>query len=253
MILASILRSAYTDLTVSTPAAASPLYAGYNGQSLYWIDAFYFGIDNHARWWVRVPLDMLQGAVRTIFKFESTGALSVEVVLYGITGQGDMLFGVDTDGQTWRESYQSGLIAGYDNSGTTWTEQDVFNFLGTGSDNLDNNWWFVTFIYQDVLPVSAGMNISLLTPTPLPEEEKSVVSEQKEKQVSPAHFPSGKSLGKITSYLKVLSCNPTLTQKMELLASTSLDPTALLTFAKEEVFPPERREALARMMDNHTD
>jgi hypothetical protein len=39
-------------------------------------------------------------------------------------------------------------------------------------------------------------------------------------------------------------------QKLELLASTSLDPASLLKFAEEEVFPPERREVLERMMDD---
>ncbi len=236
-------------LAITTPSAASPLYAGYNGQSLFWIDTFYFGIDNQARWWVRFPLDILQGTVRIIFKFESTGALSTEVVLYGITGQGDLLFGFDTAGQTWGESYQTGFVSGYDSSGATWTEQDVFDFVGTGTDNLDNVWWFVSFNYQNVFPVSAGMNVSLLTPEP-PVEDEPVVEEQ---QNLSAGLPSGKNLRKLVGYVKEISRDGELMQKLELLASTSLDPASLLKFAEEEVFPPERREALERMMDDTLD
>jgi hypothetical protein len=233
-------------LVITTPSAASPLYAGYNGQSLFWIDTFYFGIDNQARWWVRFPLDMLQGTVRIIFKFESTGALSTEVVLYGITGQGDLLFGFDTAGQTWGEAYQMGFVSGYDSSGATWTEQDVFDFVGTGADNFDNVWWFVSFNYQNVFPVSAGMNVSLLTPEP-PVEDEPVVEEQ---QNLSAGLPSGKNLRKLVGYVKEISRDGELMQKLELLASTSLDPASLLKFAEEEVFPPERREVLERMMDD---
>ena len=233
-------------LAIATPSAASPLYAGYNGQSLFWIDTFYFGIDNQARWWVRFPLDILQGTVRIIFKFESTGALSSEVVLYGITGQGDLLFGFDTAGQTWGESYQTGFVSGYDSSGATWTEQDVFDFVGTGTDNLDNLWWFVSFNYQNVFPVSAGMNVSLLTTEP-PVEDEPVVEEQ---QNLSAGLPSGKNLRKFVGYVKEISRDGELMQKLELLASTSLDPASLLKFAEEEVFPPERREVLERMMDD---
>lgn len=236
-------------LVITTPSAASPLYAGYNGQSLFWIDTFYFGIDNQARWWVRFPLDMLQGTVRIIFKFESTGALSTEVVLYGISGQGDLLFGFDTAGQTWGESYQTGFVSGYDSSGATWTEQDVFDFVGTGADNFDNIWWFVSFNYQNVFPVSAGMNVSLLTPEP-PVGNEPVVEEQ---QNLSAGLPSGKNLRKLVGYVKEISRDGELMQKLELLTSTSLDPASLLTFAEEEVFPPERREALERMMDDTLD
>jgi hypothetical protein len=236
-------------LSITTPSAASPLYAGYNGQSLFWIDTFYLGIDNQFRWWVRVPLDLLPGSVRIIFKYESTGAISTELVLFllGITGQPDLLFGVDTNGQTWGESYQTGFASGYDNTGATWTEQEVLQFVGSGSDNLNNLWWFITFIYQDIIPFSAGMNISLLSPEP-PEEEPPV-SERNEKQPS-TDFPSTKKILKLTSYLKELSRNDELLQKLEQLTGTSLDPTSLLTFAEEEIFTPKRREALSRMIDN---
>ena len=236
-------------LAITTPSAASPLYAGYNGQSLFWIDTFYFGIDNQARWWVRFPLDMLQGTVRIIFKYESTGALSTEIVLYGITGQGDLLFGFDTAGQTWGESYQTGFVSGYGNSGATWTEQDVFDFVGTGADNFDNVWWFVSFNYQNAFPVSVGMNVSLLTPEPLGADEPVVEEQQK----LSAGLPSGKNLRKLVGYVKEISRDGGLMQKLELLASTSLDPASLLKFAEEEVFPPERREALERMMDDTLD
>ena len=235
-------------LAITTPSAASPLYAGYNGQSLFWVDTFYFGIDNQFRWWVRVPLDLLQGSVRIIFKYESTGAISTELVLFlqGITGQQDLLFGVDTNGQAWGESYQTGFVSGYDGAGTTWTEQDVFQFVGSGSDNLNNVWWFITFIYQNAFPFSAGMNLSLLTPEP-PEEEPTV-SEREEKQLS-AGLPSARNILKLTGYLRELSRNEELLQKLEQLTASSLDPAALLTFAEEEVFPPERREDLSRMID----
>ena len=235
-------------LAITAPSTASPLYAGYNGQSLFWIDTFYFGIDNQFRWWVRVPLDLLRGSVRIIFKYESTGAISTELVLFlvGITGQPDLLFGIDTNGQTWGESYQTGFVSGYDSTGTTWTEQDVLEFIGSGSDNLDNVWWFVTFIYQNAFPFSAGMNLSLFAPEP-PEEEPTA-SERKEKQLS-AGLPSAKKILKLTGYLRELSRNDELLQKLEQLTASSLDPASLLTFAEEEVFPPERREDLSRMID----
>jgi hypothetical protein len=235
-------------LSITAPSSASPLYAGYNGQSLFWIDTFYFGIDNQFRWWIRVPLDLLRGSVRIIFKYESTGAISTELVLFlvGITGQPDLLFGVDTNGQTWGESYQTGFVSGYDSTGATWTEQDVLEFIGSGSDNLDNVWWFVTFIYQNAFPFSAGMNLSLLSPE-LPEEEPTA-SKREEKQLS-AGLPSAKKILKLTGYLRDLSRNDELLQKLEQLTASSLDPVSLLIFAEEEVFPPERREDLSRMID----
>jgi hypothetical protein len=235
-------------LAITAPSTASPLYAGYNGQSLFWIDTFYFGIDNQFRWWVRVPLDLLRGAVRIIFKYESTGVLSTEFVLFlqGITGQPDLLFGVDTDGQAWGESYQPGFLSGYDSTGTTWTEQDVLEFIGSGSDNVDNAWWFVTFIYRNAFPFSAGMNLSLLAQEP-PEEEPTA-SEKDEKQLS-AGLPSVKNILELTGYLRELSRDEELLQKLEQLTASSLDPAALLTFAEKEVFPPERREDLSRMID----
>jgi hypothetical protein len=235
-------------LAITAPSTASPLYAGYNGQSLFWIDTFYFGIDNQFRWWVRVPLDLLQGSVRVIFKYESTGAISTELVLFlvGITGQPDLLFGIDTNGQTWGESYQTGFVSGYDSTGATWTEQDVLEFIGSGSDNLDNVWWFITFIYQNVLPFSAGMNLSLMAPEP-PEEDPTT-SEREEKQLS-AGLLSAKKILNLTRYLQKLSRNDELLQKLEQLTASSLDPASLLTFAEEEVFPPERREDLSRMID----
>ena len=236
-------------LAITTPSAASPLYAGYNGQSLFWIDTFYFGIDNQFRWWVRVPLDLLRGSVRIIFKYESTGAISTELVLFlsGITGQQDLLLGVDTDGLTWGEFYRTGFLSGFDSTGASWTEQDVLEFVGNGSDNLDNVWWFVTFIYQNAFPFSAGMNISLLSSEP-PEEEPAV-SERDEKQLS-AGLPSAKKILKLAGYLRGLSRNDELLQKLEQLTGSSWDPASLLTFAEEEVFPPERREALSHMIDN---
>ncbi|MDX1779156.1 MAG: hypothetical protein R3339_09775, partial [Thermodesulfobacteriota bacterium] len=183
-----------------------------------------------------------------IFKYESTGAISTELVLFlvGITGQPDLLFGVDTNGQAWGESYQTGFLSGYDSTGTTWTEQDVLEFIGSGSDNLDNVWWFVTFIYQNAFPFSAGMNLSLLSPEP-PEEEPAA-SKREEKQLS-AGLPSAKKILKLTGYLRELSRNDELLQKLEQLTASSLDPASLLTFAEEEVFPPERREDLSRMID----
>lgn len=236
-------------LAITTPSAASPLYAGYNGQSLFWIDTFYFGIDNQFRWWVRVPLDLLPGSVRIIFKYESTGALSSELVLFlsGITGQQDLLFGVDTDGLTWGEFYQTGFLSGFDSTGASWTEQNVYEFVGSGSDNLNNVWWFVTFIYQNAFPFSAGMNISFLAPEP-PEQEPTVL-ERDEKQPSPA-FPSAEKILKLAGHLRELSRNDELLQKLEQLTGSSLDPASLLTFAEEEVFPREKREALSRMIDN---
>ncbi len=74
-------------LVMATPLAASPLYGGYNGQSLFWVDTFFFGIDNEARWWVRLPLDIVAEKLRVIFKIESSGTLSVDVAAFNSAGQ----------------------------------------------------------------------------------------------------------------------------------------------------------------------
>ena len=164
-------------LVMATPLAASPLYGGYNGQSLFWVDTFFFGIDDQARWWVRLPVDIVRETLRIIFKFESSGALSVELAAFNSVGQADFLIGVDTDGLSWGETFQTNLLAGSDSSGATWTEQSVLSFVGSGSDSNNNNWWFATYNFQNIFPLTAGINATLLLPPPSTAEEEETTPE----------------------------------------------------------------------------
>jgi hypothetical protein len=235
---------------MTTPLAASPLYGGYNGQSLFWIDTFFFGIDDQARWWVRVPLDIIGGRVRIIFKLESGGALSVEFVAFNSVGQADFLVGIDTDGLSWGETYQLNVLAGSDSSGATWTEQSVLTFAGTGSDNNDNNWLFATYDYQNIFPLTAGVNVTLLLPAPPTEEEREIASEEQKTFFSTLSTLHRERVVKLITFIKELSRNDELLQKAKTLTSHSLDRTSLLRFANEEVFSHEKRKKIEGIMNN---
>ena len=237
-------------LVMATPLAASPLYGGYNGQSLFWVDTFFFGIDSEARWWVRLPLDIIAEKLRIIFKFESSGALSVELATFNSVGQADFLIGIDTDGLSWGETFQTNLLAGSDSSGATWTEQSVLSFAGSGSDSNGNNWWFATYNFQNIFPLTAGVNVTLLLPAPPTEEEGEITSEEQKTFFSPLSILHREKVLKLITFVKELSRNDELLQKAKILTSHSLDRTSLLRFANEEVFSHKRRKKIEGIMNN---
>ncbi len=237
-------------LVMATPLAASPLYGGYNGQSLFWVDTFFFGIDNEARWWVRLPLDIVAEKLRVIFKIESSGALSVDVAAFNSVGQADFLIGVDTDGLSWGETFQTNLLAGYDSSGTTWTEQSLLSFVGSGSDNNGNNWWFATYNFQNIFPLTAGINITLLLPAPPTGEDEATTPEEEKTFFSPLSILNREQVLELITFVKELSRDDVLIQKAKNLASHSLDQASLLQFANEEVFSHGRRQKIEGVINN---
>lgn len=235
-------------LVMATPLAASPLYGGYNGQSLFWVDTFFFGIDNQARWWVRLPLDIVAEKLRIIFKFESSGALSAELATFNSVAQADFLIGIDTDGLSWGETYQTNLLTGFDSSGGTWTEQSVLSFAGSGSDNNGNNWWFATYNVQNLFPLTAGINVTLLLPPTPTEEEGEVAPEEQKTFFAPLRALNRENVVKLFTFVKELSRNEELIQKAKTLTSHSLDQESLLRFADEEVFSHKRKKKIEGMM-----
>lgn len=237
-------------LVMATPLAASPLYGGYNGQSLVWVDTFFFGIDNEARWWVRLPLDILGGTVRIIFKFESSGALSAELATFNSVGQAQLLLGIDTDGLTWGETYQTNLLAGADSSGATWTEQSVLSFAGSGSDSNGNNWWFATYNFQNIFPLTAGINVTLLLPAPPTEEDEETTPEEEKTFYAPLSILNREKVLELITLVKELSRDDELIQKAKTLTSHSLDQASLLHFANEEVFSHGRRKKIEGVINN---
>ena len=237
-------------LVVATPLAASPLYGGYNGQSLFWVDTFFFGIDNEARWWVRLPLDIVAETLRIIFKIESSGALSVELAAFNSVGQADFLIGIDTDGLSWGETFQTDLLAGYDSSGATWTEQSVLSFAGSGSDNNGNNWWFATYNFQNIFPLTAGINVTLLLPPPPTEEEEKITPEAEKTFFAPLSILNREKVLELITFVKELSRDDELIQKAKTLTSHSLNQASLMQFANEEVFSHERRKKIEGVINN---
>lgn len=237
-----ILALALWCATVTAPVAASPLYGGYNGQSILWFDAFFFGADNQGRWWVRVPVDIIPGSIRTIFKLESGGILSAEIALYNIPGQDNFLLGIDSAGIFWTEIYQASFLAGNDSSGNSWSEQSIFNFLGTGSDNNGKAWWFSAFTFQNIFPLTLGLSPSAFLPPP--PVESADAGEKKGSMLPLKAADRGKALT-LMSYVTALSRDSRLAEGLML---QGFHPLALLTFAEKEVFPEERREALEAMM-----
>jgi hypothetical protein len=235
---------------MATPLAASPLYGGYNGQSLFWVDTFFFGIDSEARWWVRLPLDIIAEKLRIIFKFESSGALSVELATFNSVGQADFLIGIDTDGLSWGETFQTNLLAGSDSSGATWTEQSVLSFAGSGSDSNGNNWWFATYNFQNIFPLTAGINVTLLLPAPPTEEDEETTPEEEKTFYAPLSILNREKVLELITLVKELSRDDELIQKAKTLTSHSLDRTSLLRFANEEVFSHKRRKKIEGIMNN---
>lgn len=236
-------------LALATPLAASPLYGGYNGKSLFWIDSFFFGIDNEGRWWVRLPLDILAGRMRLIFKLESSGVLSAELVVFNTVGQADFLIGIDTDGLSWGESYQADFLAGTDSSGATWTEQSMYTFAGSGSDSSQNNWWFFTYDYQNLFSLTAGVNLTLLLQPPAGEEGDTTPAAG-ETSFSPLSILRREESIKLITLVKALSRNDRLLSRAKTFYRHSPDQAALLQFAADEVFSPTRRKRIEGILSD---
>ena len=110
-------------LMIATPLKASPLYGGYNGQSTFWVDLFFFGIDDQIRWWVRVPVPLVPGVLNLNFKYESSGAISAEIAGHGIFAEEGFYAGIDTAGALWLELSDLGVSGGTDTNGNSWSEQ----------------------------------------------------------------------------------------------------------------------------------
>lgn len=227
----------------SAPLEASPLYGGCNGESQLWTDVFFFGIDDQSRWWVRIPVDVVAGYLRLIFKYESTGVVSAEIAgsnIPNFSGGGDFLFGSDTSGLFWTEYSEAGSSGGSDSNGNSWTEQILFAYFGTGSDNNDHLWGFVTYTYEYVLPLRAGINLSFF----LPEPEPSVII--KPSRTNPFTYEEGL---RVANFPTALSLDDALKKKVETLTIQSLNLESLLTFADEEIFTQERRQNIEHAMN----
>ncbi|MCK5514946.1 MAG: hypothetical protein KAJ00_10650 [Deltaproteobacteria bacterium] len=247
-------------LITSTPLAASPLYGGYNGESQLWTDVFFFGMDDQARWWIRIPVTLVPGSLRLIFKYESTGVVSAEIAgsdIPSFAGGSDFLFGADTSGLFWTEyNDEAGLLSGgSDSNGNSWTEQALFDYFGTGSDNNEHLWGFVTYKYENTFSMKAGMNLSFL----MPEPESSIKSKSSLVQTQHKKIPSLTNLFKHEEGLKLvnfptaLSLNDELEEKVATLTMHSLDLESLLKFADEEIFTQERRKAIEGMINGFID
>ena len=172
------------------------------------------------------------------------------LVAFNSVGQADFLIGVDTDGLSWGETFQTNLLAGSDSSGTTWTEQSVLSFVGSGSDNNGNNWWFATYNFQNIFPLTAGINITLLLPAPPTGEDEETTPEEEKTFFSPLSILNREKVLELITFVKELSRDDELIQKAKTLTSHSLDQASLLHFANEEVFSHGRRKKIEGVINN---
>ena len=240
-------------LVTTTPLAASPLYGGYNGQSMFWIDVFFFGIDDQARWWVRIPVTLKEGSLKLYFKYESDGVVSTELVGKNFLEQGDFLVGVDNTGLTWGEYYELDLTGGSDNTGNVWTEQAFFDYFGVGSDNNGNLWGYATYTYENTYPIEAGIDLSFLISEPSVRINPSLAkTEQKSPLPFISLFQKEESL-KLIHLLTSLSIDSELRGEVEALTTHPLALESLVKFADEEVFTQDRREVIENMMNGLID
>ena len=247
-------------LIASTPLAASPLYGGYNGESQLWTDVFFFGMDDQARWWIRIPVTLVSGYLTLNFKYESTGVVSAEIAgsnIPSFAGGSDFLFGSDTSGLFWNEyNDEAGLLSGgSDSNGNSWTEQALFDYFGTGSDNNDHLWGFVTYKYENTFPMKAGINLSFLMPEPEPsiKSKSSLVQTQHKKISSLTNLFKHEESLKLVNFLTALSLDDELEEKVATLTIHSLDLESLLKFADEEIFTQERRKTIEGMINGFVD
>ncbi len=245
-------------LITSTPLAASPLYGGYNGESEFWIDAYFFGMDDQARWWIRIPATLVQGSLRLIFKYESSGVVSTEIAgsdIPYVSGGSNFLFGVDTSGSFWTESYEANVSVGSDSNGNSWTEQTIFDYFGTGSDNSNQRWGFLTYNFENTYLMKMGINLSFLIPEPESSiKSKSPLVQSKHRKIpSPINLLQNEESLKLINFLNTLSLDDDLEGKVAALATHSLDMESLLKFADEEVFTQERRETIKGRIDGFID
>ena len=242
-------------LMASTPLAASPLYGGYNGESQLWTDVFFFGMDDEARWWIRIPVTLVSGFLTLNFKYESTGVVSAEIAGSNIpyfSGGSDFLFGSDTSGLFWTTYNEAGLSGGSDSNGNSWTEQTLFNYFGTGSDSNNHLWGFVTFTYESTLPLKAGINLSFFMPEPSMKGKSSLTKTQQKSLLLTNRLNHEEGL-KLVNFLTALALDNALEKKVATLTIHSLNLESLLTFADEEIFTQERREKIKGMMNGLID
>jgi len=240
-------------LVATTPLAASPLYGGYNGQSMFWMDVFFFGIDDQARWWVRIPVPLVKGFLRLNFKYERDGVVSAEITGYNFFEQSDFLLGVDTSGLTWGEYYELNLSGGSDNHGTTWTEQTFFEYVGTGSDNNNHLWGFVTYNYENTYPIKVGIDLSFLIPESFKKITPSLAQREQKKLLPLTRLFQKEEILKLIHFLTALSIDDELRGKVEALTTHSLELELLVKFADEEVFTQERREVIETIINGLID
>lgn len=239
-------------LLTSAPLIASPLYGGYNGESESWIDVYYFGIDDQARWWVRIPVSVGANNLRMNFNYEYNSVISVEILGVFISQLGNLRLGIDTTGLTWTEVYESTLLgSGEDSNGTSWSEQSFLGYLGTGSDSNDNQWGFIGLSYQGLIPVKIGVNLSsLMSESPM---KNYFLAQTEQKSLLPlGRFFNEEGSRDLIHVLTALSLDGELEKEVTTLITHSLDMESLLTFADERVFTPKRREAIENMMNRLT-
>ncbi len=235
-------------LLTSAPLMASPLYGGYNGESESWIDVFYFGIDDQARWWVRIPV-MIGNGLRMNFNYEYNSVISVEIVGVLIAQVGNLRLGRDTNGLTWTEVPQSPLSgSGEDSNGTSWSEENFLGYLGTGSDSNGNQWGFIGLSYQGLYPVKIGVNLSSLMSDP-PVNNHFLAHTEQKSLLPPGRFFHEEGGKDLINVLTALSHDGELEKEVTTLITHSLDMESLLTFADERVFTPKRKEVIESMMN----
>ena len=243
----------------TAPLKASPLYGGYNGESDFWVDVYFFGIDDQMRWWVRIPMYLAGGELRVNLKYEHNGerkgVISAEIAIAAIFEEGTILFGADTSGLTWNEFYEPSLLTtGSDRNGTNWTEQNRLQIFGTGSDSNGHSWGYVTIGAQTAFPIKVG--ISLSSPEPEPEPEPSVTSNPFLTRTEQNALPSLTSFlredgaGELINFLASLSVDDELRRDVAFLDQRSLDMKEIVEFADEKVFTQERKEVIEGMINS---
>ena len=237
----------------AAPLKASPLYGGYNGESNFWVDVYFFGIDDQMRWWVRIPvyLALAGRELRVNLKYERNGVISAEIAIAAIFEEGTILFGADTSGLTWNEFYEPSLLTtGSDKNGTNWTEQNLLQIFGTGSDSNGHSWGYVTIGAQTAFPIKVG--ISLSSPEPEPSVTSNPFLTRTEQNALPSltSFLREDGAGELINFLASLSVDDELRRDVAFLDQRSLDMKEIVEFADEKVFTQERKEVIEGMINS---
>ncbi len=234
-------------LMIATPLNASPLYGGYNGQSTFWVDLFFFGIDDQIRWWVRVPVPLVPGFLNLNFKYESSGAISAEIAGHDIFAEEGFYAGIDTAGVLWFELSDLGVSGGTDTSGNSWAEQAFLEFLGTGSDNNDRLWGFAVYDFEGY-QLKAGIDLSFLITEPSMAGTSVPLQSAQQNLPLLSRVFQGEKRQELITFITALSRDEGLRKKVENLDVHSLDLQSLLKFAEEEVFTEEKRKEIESMV-----